>query len=65
LDNCTQIFDLQSIRKINKRDKDRILENIDKFSLQAMRNLTIAYKIIDPNITSMTMQETESDLIFL
>lgn len=65
LDNCTQIYDGKQIRKITKRDKDRILASIDYFASQAMRNLTLAYRILDSNITSMTMQETESDLIFL
>lgn len=65
LDNCTQIYDGKQVRKISKRDKDRVLASIDQFASQAMRNLTIAYRILDPNVTSMTMQETESDLIFL
>ncbi|MFZ2151181.1 MAG: cation-transporting P-type ATPase [Candidatus Absconditicoccaceae bacterium] len=65
LDNCSQIFDGKQIRKITKRDKDRILAAIDYFASQAMRNLTLAYRVLDPNVTSMTMQETESDLIFL
>ena len=65
LDNCTQIFDWQVIRKITKRDRDRIMASIDQFASQAMRNLTIAYRVLDPNVTSMTMQETETDLIFL
>lgn len=65
LNACTQIFDWTQIRKITKRDKDKILSHIDEFANQSMRNLTMAYKIVDPSITSMTMQETESDLIFL
>lgn len=65
LNACTQIFDWTQIRKITKRDKDKILSHIDEFASHSMRNLTMAYKIIDSNITSMTMQETESDLIFL
>ncbi|MCF7834894.1 cation-transporting P-type ATPase [Candidatus Gracilibacteria bacterium] len=65
LNACTQIFDGTQIRKITKRDKDKILSHIDEFANQSMRNLTMAYKIVDPSITSMTMQETESDLIFL
>jgi len=65
LDNCTQIFDWQQIRKITKRDKDRILASIDAFASQAMRNIAIAYRVLDPDTTSMTMQETESNLIFL
>lgn len=65
LNACTQIFDWTQIRKITKRDKDKILSHIDEFATESMRNLTMAYKIIDPNITSMTMQETESDLIYL
>jgi magnesium-transporting ATPase (P-type) len=65
LDNCTQIFDGQQTRKITKRDKDRILASIDTFASQAMRNIAIAYRVLDPDTTSMTMQETESNLIFL
>jgi len=65
LDNCTQIYDGKQIRKITKRDKDRVLASIDQFASQAMRNLSLAYRVLDPNVTSMTMQETESNLIFL
>lgn len=65
LNSCTQIFDWIQVRKITKRDKDKIMSHIDEFANQSMRNLTMAYKIIDPSIMSMNMQETESDLIFL
>jgi len=65
LNVCTQIFDWKQVRKISQIDKDKILSDIDEFANQSMRNLTMAYKVIDPGITSMTMQETESDLIFL
>jgi Ca2+-transporting ATPase len=65
LDKCTKIFDWKQIKKITQKDKDRIIQNIDKFSIDAMRNISLAYKIIDKNIISMNMQETESDLVFL
>ncbi|MEI8252920.1 MAG: hypothetical protein WCG25_04145 [bacterium] len=41
------------------------MASIDAFASQAMRNIAIAYRVLDPDTTSMTMQETESNLIFL
>jgi magnesium-transporting ATPase (P-type) len=57
-------YDGKTIRKITKRDKDKILKAIDGLASQAMRNLAIAYKPITTE-GKYIMESVESELVFL
>jgi len=50
---------------MSKRDKDKIMESVDNLASQAMRNLAIAYKPIEPTEGTYTMENVENGLIFL
>ena len=65
LEKCSLYYDGKMIRKIVKEDKDKILESVDGLASQAMRNLAIAYKPIKNSEVNYTMEEIESELIFL
>ena len=65
LDHCTFYYDGKTIRKMTKRDKDKIMESVDNLASQAMRNLALAYKPIEPLEGTYTMENVENGLIFL
>jgi Ca2+-transporting ATPase len=65
LEKCSFYYDGKTIRKITKRDRDKILEAVDGLAGQAMRNLAIAYKPMKTTETNYTMEGVESELIFL
>lgn len=65
LEKCSFYYDGKIIRKITKRDRDKILEAVDGLAWQAMRNLAIAYKPVKTTETNYTMEGLESELIFL
>lgn len=66
LDNCSEIFDWDKVRKITDKDKEEILKNIDDLASNARRNLAIAYRKLDKySHDEMTMEEVENDMIFL
>jgi magnesium-transporting ATPase (P-type) len=58
-------YDGQTIRKIAKKDKDKILKTVDGLAGQAMRNLAIAYKPMRTTEINYTMESVESELVFL
>jgi magnesium-transporting ATPase (P-type) len=65
LDHCALYYDGKTIRKITKRDKDKILAAADVLAGQAMRNLAVAYKQIKTTEVNFTMEGVESELVFL
>ncbi|MFA6256464.1 MAG: cation-transporting P-type ATPase [Candidatus Absconditabacterales bacterium] len=65
LDHCALYYDGQTIRKIAKKDKDKILKTVDGLAGQAMRNLAIAYKPMRTTEINYTMESVESELVFL
>ena len=60
LDHCAFYYDGKTIRKMTKRDKDKIMESVDNLASQAMRNLAIAYKPIEPPEGTYTMENVEN-----
>jgi magnesium-transporting ATPase (P-type) len=58
-------YDGKTIRKITKRDKDKIMEAADTLAGQAMRNLAVAYKPMRIVEVNCTMESVESELVFL
>jgi magnesium-transporting ATPase (P-type) len=65
LDHCTLYYDGKIIRKMTKRDKDKILKAADVLAGQAMRNLAIAYKPMRQAEVNFTMEGVENELVFL
>lgn len=65
LDHCTQIYDGQQIRDITEDDKKIIWNHIENNAHLAMRDIGFAYKETNPYTEKTSMQETESDLIFM
>lgn len=65
LDRSTQIFDGKKIRKITEKDKQTIKEHIENYAHLAMRNIAFAYKETEKYTKKTTMEQTESDLIFM
>lgn len=67
LERCTHIWEHGKVRKLEKRDRERITQSNEHLATQAMRNLIFAYKKFpestDPH--KLTMDETESDLTYL
>ncbi|MEI6774224.1 MAG: hypothetical protein WCL18_05550 [bacterium] len=65
MEKCTQIYDGKEVRNITEEDKHQIEKYIEESSNKAMRNLAFAYKPLQNYESSMTLQEVETDLIFL
>lgn len=65
MEKCTQIYDGKKIRKITQEDKNQIEKYIEESSSNAMRNLGFAYKPLATYESSQTLQEVETNLIFL
>lgn len=65
LDKCDRIFTGKTIRKITKKDKEKILKYTEKTAEEAMRNISFAYKTLDKKSKKLSMEELESNLIFL
>jgi len=65
LNKCSLYYDGKTIRKMVKRDKDKILEAVDALAGQAMRNLAIAYKPMRTAEVNYTMESVEDELVFL
>ncbi len=65
LEHCTQIYDGQQIRPITENDKKTLSIQIENNAHLAMRDIGIAYKETNPYTEKTSMQETESDLIFM
>lgn len=65
LAKCALYYDGKTIRKMVKRDKDKILEAVDSLAGQAMRNLAIAYKPMRNVEVDFTMESVEDELVFL
>ncbi|MEI6673158.1 MAG: hypothetical protein WCL02_07825 [bacterium] len=65
MEKCTQIYDGKKIRKITQKDKNQIEKYIEESSSNAMRNLGFAYKPLATYESSQTLQEVETNLIFL
>lgn len=67
LEQCNTILVNGKIKKLNAKEKQAILKHAEQLASNAMRNLAIAYKIIDDqiNIKTITMDEAESNLTFL
>lgn len=63
---CTYILDESgNIKPITEEDKLKIYEANKKFSLQALRVLSFAYKLLDNNYGKATVENIEKDLIFI
>ena len=65
LEHCTQVYDGEKIRPITEDDKKILSTQIENNAHLAMRDIGIAYKETKPYTIQTTMQETESDLIFM
>lgn len=65
LEKCSFYYDGKTIKKMDKDDKDKILESVDRLAGQAMRNLAIAYKPIKTTEMNYTMESIENELVFL
>jgi len=65
LAKCSLYYDGKTIRRMVKRDKDKILETVDGLAEHAMRNLAIAYKPMRTAEVNYTMESVESELVFL
>ncbi len=67
LKNAVEIWDHGHIRKITEADKKSVLKHNEAQAQKAMRNLAFAYRLVGPNedIEKMTMEETESKLVYL
>ncbi len=66
LEECTHIFDENTgkIRKINSKDKKRILEKNNYFAEQALRVLAIAYKYVS-KLKQYNIDNVEKEMVFL
>jgi len=53
------------VRPITEADKKTISEQIENYAKLAMRDIGFAYKETSPYTQQTTMQQTESDLIFM
>jgi len=65
LEHSTQIYDGILVRPITEADKKTISEQIENYAKLAMRDIGFAYKETSPYTQQTTMQQTESDLIFM
>ena len=65
MEKCTQIYDGKEVRNITEEDKNQIAKYIEESSNKAMRNLAFAYKPLQNYESSLTLQEVETNLIFL
>lgn len=63
---CTHILRGENkVEKIEQRDIDSIIEQNDKFAQEGLRVLAMAYKTVDNPPNEYTIENTESDLIFV
>lgn len=53
------------VEKIEQKDIDRIIEQNDKFAKDGLRVLAMAYKTIDTPEQEYTIENTESNLVFV
>ncbi|MFO0920611.1 MAG: cation-transporting P-type ATPase, partial [Candidatus Saccharimonadales bacterium] len=67
LKNSSEIWDHGHVRKISDNDRKLILGHNEELAKKAMRNLAFAYKVLDKDedIDELSMENAESDLIFL
>ena len=62
LSRCSKILVNNQARDITKEDRERIIEENNKYAKQALRVLAYTYKIIDKD---SNLQNEEQDLVFL
>lgn len=65
LERCSHIWDGVEVRAITDADRAHIIAKDDEYATQALRNLAYAYRELPHYSDSMSMDETEQDLIFL
>lgn len=63
IDLCTKIYENNKIRKITKKDKEKIMQINKEFASEALRVLAFAFK--DLPKTSSSAKNIEKDLVFV
>ncbi|MFH1424897.1 MAG: cation-translocating P-type ATPase [archaeon] len=63
LDSCSRIIENGKVRKLTKRDREKILETNDSFAGRALRVLALAYREL-PASSKYSIESVEKDLIF-
>ncbi|MCA9332755.1 cation-transporting P-type ATPase [Candidatus Saccharibacteria bacterium] len=67
LNNSVEIWDNGKVRKITSADKKFVLDKNEELAKKAMRNLALAYRIVDEkeDVDSLSMEKAESKLAYL
>jgi len=65
LERCDRIYRNNEIKKLSKRDKERVLEATQQMAGEALRMLAMAYKEIPADLQDFIPEEVESHLIFV
>nr|MBU1328067.1 calcium-translocating P-type ATPase, SERCA-type [Candidatus Omnitrophota bacterium] len=65
LEDCVQIEDRDSVRKLEDKDKKEIFATNEKLASSAMRVLAIGYRTLDKTPESYSAEAIEKDLVFL
>ncbi|TCW39476.1 potassium/sodium efflux P-type ATPase [Thermohydrogenium kirishiense] len=62
---CNYILSDDGVKKLEQSDIDNIVKQNDKFAESGLRVLAMAYKIMDNENKEYTVEDTETDLIFV